>query len=150
MLETMTGLSVRYWKPDYFYESTKKSTFQRTTMKESDPNGVAANTPGAKLDSGKSPLFRGTLDYFPRALSGVAEVSLYGANKYAWKGWETVPDGYNRYSDALGRHLVKESIEGLYDVTDSQLLHCLQVAWNALARAEMIMKEGHDVYNPDR
>lgn len=112
--------------------------------KEIDPNGKGTGELGAKFDGGKSPVYRGALDYFPRALAGVAEVSLYGANKYAWKGWESVPDGYNRYSDALGRHLLKESVEGPYDITDSNLLHCLQIAWNALARAELYLKENPD------
>lgn len=114
---------------------------------EIDPNGKQTGELGAKFDFGKSPLFRGALDYFPRALSAVAEVSAYGANKYAWKGWETVPDGYLRYSDALGRHLVKESIEGYYDITDSNLLHAAQVAWNANARLEILLRDqGLPVY----
>lgn len=115
---------------------------------EKDPNGIAAHTPGAKLDAGKSPIWRGLLDYFPRALMEVAKVSAYGANKYAWKGWESVPDGYARYSDALGRHIVKESIEGVYDleiVNDPKfpalVLHASQIAWNALARLELMLRE---------
>lgn len=119
--------------------------------KETDPSGASPKSLGSKLDAGKSPLFRGALDYFPRALQAVAEVSAYGANKYAWKGWESVPDGYNRYSDALGRHLVKESYEGLYDYTDSDLLHAAQVAWNALARLERLYMDNPEltVYRPN-
>ena len=114
-------------------------------MSESDPNGVAAHTPGAKLDHGKPAIWRGLLDYFPRACIAVADVSTRGAAKYAWKGWESVPDGINRYGDALGRHQVKESIEGLWDIgvggLGPDVLHASQVAWNALARLELIMRE---------
>jgi hypothetical protein len=115
---------------------------------EADPNGKAPGEPGAKLDKGKSPIYRGAISYFPRALMAVAEVSLYGANKYSWKGWESVPDGFNRYTDALGRHLVKEEIEGPYDLEimndprfPAEILHAQQVAWNSLARLELLLKD---------
>lgn len=104
-------------------------------VREVDPNGKSAKEPGSKLDAGKSPVFLGLLNYFPRACLAVADVSAAGARKYAWKGWETVPDGINRYSDALGRHIVNEQIEGDYD--PDGFLHAAQIAWNALARLEL-------------
>jgi hypothetical protein len=117
-------------------------------MAESDPYGIAAKEPGSKLDFGKSPVFRGCLNYFPKALMAVANVSAYGANKYSWRGWASVPDGYNRYSDALGRHLVKEMVEGPYDLEirndpkyPGEVLHAAQVAWNALARLELYLED---------
>lgn len=93
-----------------------------------------------KYDGGKAPVFRGAIDYFPRAISAVASVSLFGANKYAWKGWEGVPDGYNRYSDAMVRHLIYEG-EGEVLDPDSGLLHAAHGSWNALARLELIIRE---------
>lgn len=110
---------------------------------ETDPNGKNPHEPGAKLDSGKSPVFRGLLDYFPRACKAVATVSDFGASKYAWKGWETVPDGVNRYSDALARHIVDEAAYG--PIThDSGLLHKAHIAWNALAALELYLRE-HEI-----
>lgn len=106
-------------------------------LKEADPNGIGQHQPGAKMDAGKAPVMQGVIQYFPRALKAVSMVSLVGAKKYAWKGWEAVPDGINRYSDALGRHLLAEEIEGPIDA-DTQQLHAAQVAWNALARLELI------------
>lgn len=115
---------------------------------ETDPNGIAAKQPGAKLDAGKAPLFQGLLDYFPRAALAVASLSEYGATKYSWKGWEKVPNGFARYSNALGRHLAKESIEGPLDLDalndpnfPAEILHATQVAWNALARLELYLRE---------
>lgn len=96
-------------------------------------------TGGIKYDGGKAPIWRGALSYFPKAIEAVAEVSQFGANKYAWKGWEKVDDGFNRYSDALLRHLSKEAVE-LYDL-DSKLLHAQHTAWNALARLELLLRE---------
>ena len=107
---------------------------------ERDPNGIPAKSPGSKLDAGKSPVMQGVLQYFPRALLEVAKVSQAGANKYTWKGWETVSNGPARYGDALARHILLEDIEGTYD-RDTGLMHAAQAAWNALARLELILKE---------
>lgn len=105
-------------------------------MSERDPHGRAPNTPAAKLDAGKAPLLRGAIQYFPLALTAVADVSAFGASKYTWGGWESVPDGVARYGDALARHL-------LCDGPDAQsgLLHAAHAAWNALARLELILRQ---------
>lgn len=108
-------------------------------VKEVDPLGKNPHDAGAKLDAGKSPVLRGCVQYFPRALAEVANISQFGATKYKWKGWESVPDGVNRYGDAMMRHLIKETYEE-YD-TDSGFLHAAQAAWNALARLELILRE---------
>lgn len=130
--------------PDKYWElvggKPTTETEQRSTTEERDPNGKSPHEPGAKLDSGKPSIYRGLLDYFPRACSAVAEVSTVGAKKYAWKGWETVPDGFSRYSDALGRHILAESSDGSLD-KDTGLLHASHVAWNAMARLELLLKE---------
>ena len=109
-------------------------------MIEKDPNGLDLKTPGAKADDGKPEVLRGVLQYFPRAVLEVAKVSRRGADKYSWKGWERVPDGIQRYGDACARHLLAESIEGPID-RDTSLLHAAQVAWNALARLELILRD---------
>ena len=108
---------------------------------ESDPNGIKPHEPGAKLDDGKICAFRGTFDYFPRALEQVAAVSTFGANKYSWGGWRSVPDGFERYSDAMVRHLIKER-KGEAEDNDSGLLHATHTAWNALARLELMLQDG--------
>lgn len=106
---------------------------------EADPNGKGQHEAGAKMDSGKSPVMQGALHYFPRAIKAVSDVSLVGAKKYAWKGWESVPDGVNRYGNALARHILAEETEGLIDA-DTDSLHAAQVAWNSLARLELILR----------
>lgn len=93
-----------------------------------------------KYDGGKVPVFRGAIGYFPTALRAVAEISWFGARKYAWAGWRGVDDGINRYTDGLCRHLLAES-EGELRDPDSELLHAAHVAWNALARLELIIEE---------
>lgn len=103
-----------------------------------DPNGADPHAPGAKLDGGKAPLQRGLIQYFPRALDAVAAVSAFGAGKYTWGGWRTVPDGEARYSDALLRHMTKEQTEGFTD-GETGLPHAAHAAWNALARLELAL-----------
>ncbi len=93
-----------------------------------------------KYDAGKAPIFRGLVSYFPRAARAVAEVSGFGAAKYAWHGWENVDDGINRYSDAMVRHLLAEG-EGEVLDPDSGLLHAAHTAWGALARLELKLRE---------
>lgn len=110
---------------------------------EKDPNGKDLKGGGAKADAGKIPLYQGLIDYFPRAVLEVAKVSQEGARKYSWKGWETVPNGPARYSDALARHLVAEAIEGPRDA-NTGMLHAAQVCWNSLARLELILREMED------
>lgn len=126
----------------------------RAGRAEKDPHGMSAGAPGAKLDAGKSPVFQGTLQYFPRALLAVADLSAAGAAKYSWKGWEKVPDGENRYGNAMGRHILKEAIEGEYDseFPGKEILHATEQAWNALARLELMLRRKAEpqTYEPVR
>ena len=108
---------------------------------ERDPNGIAAGVPGAKLDAGKTSVTQGCLHYFPRALSAVAELSGIGAKKYSWKGWASVPDGIHRYGDALGRHELKIEDDYHRRDPDTGVLEATAVAWNALARLELVLRE---------
>lgn len=120
----------------------------RTDDLSSDPNGLSAHAPGAKLDKGKAPIFDGVLQYFPRALTAVAELSNWGATRYSWEGWRVVPNAFKRYSNAMGRHILKEKTEGLYDLDalndpkfPAEILHATQVAWNALARLDKLLED---------
>lgn len=103
---------------------------------EHDPHGVDRRAPGAKLDSGK--VCGGLLDDFALALLAVAEVGTFGANKYSRGGWQAVPNGEQRYRDAMWRHLLKERHEERD--TDSGLRHAAHRAWNALAELELCLR----------
>lgn len=93
-----------------------------------------------KYDGGKPPVYRGAISYFPLAIREVAAVSAFGASKYAWNGWRGVDDGFNRYSDAMGRHILDEG-SGETHAPDSGLLHAAHIAWGALARLELLLEE---------
>lgn len=111
---------------------------------ECDPFGRKPTDAGAKLDHGKPRpglIFNG----MPRALMEVAKVAAYGAAKYSEHGWIIVPNGIARYTDAMDRHRLKEQIEGPMDLDSMNdgvdIMHASQVAWNALARLELMLRE---------
>jgi len=109
-------------------------------LNEQDPHGISQHESGAKLDAGKPDA--SLLLMFGKALLAVAQVGTFGAEKYTRGGWQKVAGGITRYTAALLRHLFKEQDED-YD-SDSDLLHAAQVAWNALARLELILRERED------
>lgn len=105
-----------------------------------DPHGKNQHESGAKLDAGKiqpSLIFEG----FANALTAVAEVGTYGANKYTRDGWATVSDGIYRYKNAAHRHALKRNTEGEFD-HESKLRHLAHQAWNILAELELLIREG--------
>ena len=107
-------------------------------MTEQDPNGLSANTPGAKLDQGK-PLANVVLAAFAPALAQVVAVGTFGAHKYTQDGWLSVPNGQARYSDAMLRHWLDEARGERID-PQSGLLHAAHTAWNALARLTFLLR----------
>lgn len=121
---------------------------------ELDPTGKSAHEPGAKLDAGK-PRLSLVLGGFPRALVEVAKVGTYGAVKYTEDGWMSVPDGVKRYTDAMLRHQFAEWVGEAND-KDTGLAHAAHLAWNALARLELMLREQEEaqapaaVFSPDK
>ena len=105
--------------------------------RETDPYGRDPHTPGAKLDAGKVRVDL-IFDDMALALIEVARVATYGAQKYTEGGWLDVPNGHQRYTAAMDRHRLAEAIEP-YD-PDSQLLHAAHLAWNAVARLELVLR----------
>lgn len=98
---------------------------------------------GSKKDVGKAPVWQGFVNYFPNAMEAVAYVSDYGFRKYGeWGGFAKVPNAVNRYNDAFARHQLAEARGEVYDTSESDLAHATQVAWNAMARLEMMIREG--------
>ena len=94
---------------------------------------------GVKKDEGKAPIIEGCVWVFPRALTEVALLSLKALQKYpSYDNWHQVENGFARYTNALGRHVVLEKIEGV-DPEDG-VDHAVKVAWNALARLELKLR----------
>ena len=106
---------------------------------EKDPHNINQHDPGAKLDDGKVRAGL-VINGFSIAITEVAKVGTYGAKKYSDNGWVAVPDGVNRYTDAMYRHLLKEA-SGESTDNETGILHAAHAAWNALARLELMMKQ---------
>ena len=111
-------------------------------QQERDPNGMEAHTPGAKLDEGKVRIDL-IFDGFPNALKAVAEVATFGAQKYSENGWQMVPNGVKRYTAAMDRHRIEEGVGHDFD-SETGYRHAAHLAWNALARLELMIRE--DIY----
>lgn len=74
---------------------------------------------------------------FSNAIHEVSKVGTFGSKKYTDNGWKDVPDGFARYTDAMLRHFLAESKEDIDK--ESNLLHAAHLAWNALARLELLL-----------
>lgn len=107
--------------------------------REMDPHGKSPNEAGAKLDYGKLRA-DSLLGAFAHALEAVAEVGEFGARKYSLNGWLEVPDGKQRYSEALVRHWLDDKKGEIID-RDSGLLVKAHLAWNALAVLELELRQ---------
>lgn len=119
-------------------QAEKDQAWAEYIKTESDPSGLDAHTPGAKLDHGKDKASL-VLGDFSRALQSVVEVGTAGAIKYSEGGWLHVENGAKRYADAGMRHyLSRES--GEERDSDSGSLHLAHQAWNILAELELQLK----------
>lgn len=82
---------------------------------------------GMKYDTGKPRMW--LLPFV--SLYEIAKVLTFGANKYAAHSWQTVPNGEERHTNALLRHLTAIQ-EGEVRDEESGLLHWSHVGCNAL------------------
>lgn len=79
-----------------------------------------------------------TITQFSKALIEVGHVGTFGAEKYTPFGFLSVPNGVDRYTDAMMRHFLHDFVLD----EDSGLPHLVHAAWNALARLELELR--HD------
>lgn len=104
----------------------------KSMQKESDPHNIPQHSPGAKLDSGKQIPYT-VLGAFAPALQEVTRVGTYGANKYTKHGWISVPNGKERYYEAMLRHLLEDMKTTDSVDPETQITHLAHAAWNILA-----------------
>lgn len=111
-------------------------------MTEKDKYGADPAKVPAKLDDGKDEFVLYILKYFGNALRGVCWVGEYGGRKYYPHSWSGVTNGIERYTEADMRHLLKDTMGQVYDDKDSGCAEADMHAWNALARAELMHRQG--------
>lgn len=94
---------------------------------------------GIKYDKTK-PLAGDVLQIFGRAILGIGQCILKGAEKYPEiDNWKRVENAEQRYTNALVRHLIKH-LTGEEIDKESGLPHLQHVAWNALAVCELYLE----------
>lgn len=79
------------------------------------------------------------IDGFADSLFEVGKIATFGAEKYAAHSWKGVPDGLERYTDAMYRHLNAEA-QGEEMDDESEMMHAAHTAWNALARLHFLLE----------
>jgi hypothetical protein len=87
-----------------------------------------------------APLARGVLDYFPRALAAVAELSRIGNEQHnpgQPMHWDKTKS--TDHADCMLRHLIERGI-----VDTDGVLHSTKVAWRALAALEIELEGKKD------
>lgn len=106
------------------------------------------NKGARKFDDGKPPVVTGFMWRWPRAIKEVAKVSAVGAEKYDVvlpdNNCLNVPNGFNRYANAIGRHLLAMAIDGPMNTEKGGSLppegrgvyHLAQLIWNAMTVLE--------------
>lgn len=105
---------------------------------EFDPHGKRPHEPGAKMDQGKNRLGL-VLGDFARALEQVGQVGTFGAAKYSPGGWVEVPNGIDRYTDAMLRHWLAHKRGERFD-PETKLMHLAHAAWNMLAVLDLTLR----------
>lgn len=85
----------------------------------------------------ESPMARGVLDYFPRALAAVANVSFVGNEQHnPGQPMHWAKEKSNDHADCILRHLVERGT-----VDEDGLLHSAKAAWRALALLEIELED---------
>lgn len=101
---------------------------------------------GIKYDTGK-PLVGTLCRIFPNALLEVGKCIEFGTHKYPEvDNWQRVDDAFNRYQDAMIRHLLKHNIGKELD-EETNLLHLSHMVWNALAILELYIRSKDNEHN---
>jgi len=137
--------------PDDFgfeYKDTKiyinKDTFNQAVLGDKRAEKIILDTissksDGVKYDNGK-PLVGTLCRIFPNALLEVGKCIEFGTHKYPEvDNWQRVDDAFNRYQDAMVRHLLKHNIGKEVD-EETGLYHLSHMAWNALAILELYIR----------
>ena len=95
---------------------------------------------GKKYDTGK-PMIGTAVKIFSKALLGVGACITFGTSKYPKPdNWKLVPDGMDRYTNSLLRHLAKFLSGEEFD-RETNLPHLYHCAWNMLAIVEFYLKD---------
>ena len=132
--------------PGYGYETPQGGGVPASNADIRGRHGNVARAPGVKLDEGKPKFFINVRWQFWRALEALAHHTEKGNHEpgHVLKGWTTVENGYERYTEALERHLHEEAMR--YGCPDDRsrgelIEHATATLWNAAARLELLLAD---------
>lgn len=87
-----------------------------------------------------TPIARGVLDYFPKAIAEVARVSKTGNDQHnPGEEMHWTRDKSTDHADCIVRHLLERG-----ERDSDGMLHSAKVAWRALAMLEIELEERND------
>lgn len=99
---------------------------------------------GKKYDNGK-PMVGTLVRIFASALLGIGACITFGQKKYPKSdNWKLVPNGIDRYTDSLMRHLTKFHSGEEFD-TETGLPHLFHCGWNMLAIIEFYLMDKPEI-----
>jgi len=82
------------------------------------------------------------LQGFASAVWEMGWVGTQGANKYEDNSWQSVPDGIQKYMEALDRHVLLWKMGEEFD-PEFNTHHLAHAAWNCLAILSLLMVENN-------
>ena len=111
----------------------------------------AAQHPFAsKSDAGKPKIFQFFLQQFPLSMGRVADHMEAGCRDpgHVFLGWQDVENGFERYTDAMLRHLLEEVVAAVTDIDRKEGVdknwieerQAVAVAANSLIRLELLLR----------
>lgn len=104
---------------------------------------------GIKLDTGKPLIYSEFIQQFPLTMRLIALIGDAGSKApgHVRGGWKSVDRGFERYSEAMLRHMGKEIELNTGPEPDSPdpmrdlIWQVGTVTWNSLARTELLLRE---------
>lgn len=120
---------------DYHLVETAPAVVDTPVVADTPVASTGTGAGGMKYDGGK-PRMDLLLSGCPQAITQVAEILTFGAQKYAAHSWQTVPQGSERYLAALLRHLTAHA-GGEDKDPESGMSHLAHAACNAMFILEL-------------
>lgn len=93
-----------------------------------------------KVDVEKSKPFAFFLHQFPLSIEEVARLMETSMYRHSYEGWRHIPGGYDRYTEAFLRHVMKEAKDEEWNSED-ECYEIISTLANALIRAELFLIE---------
>lgn len=129
------------------------------TCQASPDNLVEEASHPPKDDQGKAKIYQFFMQQFPLGMIELARHMEKGCSDpgHVFLGWQSIENGFQRYSDAMLRHLLEEIIATVTDIdreeVDKLLVEKTQAvatAANAMIRLELLLRKHRNLNLDER